>query len=95
METEVVEVWNFNLGEGEKVIASASAFHGEQRAHVPLFDNGKVIFKNVDFTNLAILTSRNATSMSLFILNGMTGQVLFNEFRSGLNLNHGVNLAYD
>ena len=49
----------------------------------------------MDFTNLAVLTSKNATSMSLYIVNGMTGQVLFNEYRSGLNLNHPVNLAYD
>lgn len=92
---DVVEVWNFNLDEGEKIIATASAYVGDQLSHIPLVDNGKVIFKNVDFTNLAILTSKNATSMSLFILNGMTGQVHFNEYRSGLNLNHPVNLAYD
>jgi hypothetical protein len=33
--------------------------------------------------------------MSLYIINGMTGQVQFNEYRSGLNLNHPVNLVYD
>ncbi len=92
---DVVEMWNFNLDEGEKIIATAAAYKSEQSTHIPLIDNGKVIFKNVDFTNLVILTSKNATSMSLFILNGMTGQVHFNEYRSGLNLNHAVNLAYD
>jgi outer membrane protein assembly factor BamB len=92
---DVVEIWNFNLDEGEKILATASAYKGEHSTHIPLVDNGKVIFKNVDFTNLAILTSKNATSMSLYILNGMTGQVHFNEYRAGLNLNHPVNLAYD
>ena len=95
MDSAVVEIWNFNLDQGERIIATASAYKNEQRSHIPLVDNGKVIFKNVDFTNLAILTSKNATSMSLYILNGMTGQVHFNEYRSGLNLNHPVNLAYD
>lgn len=73
-----MEIWNFNLDEGERVVATASAFRSEQRSHIPLVDNGKVIFKNVDFTNLAVLTSKNATSMSLYVLNGMTGQVHFN-----------------
>jgi len=54
-----------------------------------------VIFKNIDFTNLAVLTNKNATSLSLYILNGKTGQVQFNQYKTGLNLNHAVNLVYD
>lgn len=95
VDDDVVEIWNFNLDDGEKIVATSTAYRGEQSTHIPLIDNGKVIFKNVDYTNLAVLTSKNATSMSLYILNGMTGQVHFNEYRSGLNLNHAVNLAYD
>jgi hypothetical protein len=59
----VVEIWNFYVSSMERIVATASSFNGEDKAHIPLFENDKVIFKNVDFTNLAVLTSKNATNL--------------------------------
>lgn len=73
----------------------ASAFKGDQRAHIPLFDREKVFFKNVDFTNLAILTSFNKTDVALYIVNGRTGKVHFNTFKNSISLNLPINLIYD
>lgn len=72
----------------------ASAFRGDQTSSIPLFDNEKVFFKNVDFTNLAVLTSYNK-AIQLYIINGRTGKVHFNTFKNFTSLNMPINLVYD
>jgi hypothetical protein len=60
-----------------------------------LFDKEKVFFKNVDFTNLAVLTSLNHTNIALYIINGCTGKIQFNQYKNGINAGLPINLVYD
>lgn len=73
----------------------ASAFRGDQRSHIPLFDREKVFFKNVDFTNIAVLTNTNYTNIGLYIINGRTGKVQYNSYKNNINNGLPVNLVYD
>jgi len=72
-----------------------SAFRGDQRARIPLFDKEKVFFKNVDFTNIAVLTSLNHTNLALYIINGRTGKIQFNSYKNNVNTLLPTNLVYD
>lgn len=91
----VAKIWNLRVGGGERVLRTASAFRGDQRSHIPLFDREKVFFKNVDFTNIAVLTSVNQTNLGLYVVNGRTGKVQYNAFKGGVNNGLPVNLVYD
>lgn len=91
----VLKIWNFQTQGSEHIINVASAFRGEQTALIPLFDREKVFFKNVDFTNLAVLTSFNRTDVALYIINGRTGKVHYNSFKNSVNINLPINLVYD
>lgn len=73
---------------------------------MPLVNDKKVVFKNVDFSNLAVLTiedhkkdgqenSKSAYRLHLYLINGLTGTVLFSEYQLGLNPNLPINLVYD
>lgn len=55
-------IWQLNLPSNEEVVAIQSSFTGDQSFKVPLFDDKKVYFKNIDFTNFAVLTRSNNTS---------------------------------
>lgn len=72
----------------------ASAFRGDQTSNIPLFDSSKVFFKNVDFTNLAVLTSYSK-AVALYIINGRTGKIHYNAFKNSTSLNMPINLVYD
>lgn len=74
---------------------TASAFRGHQVSHIPLFDREKVFFKNVDFTNIAILSSLNQTTLGLYIINGRTGKVQYSAYKNDVNNALPVNLVYD
>lgn len=91
----VVRIWNFESRGSESIIRVASAFRGEQTAHIPLFDSEKVFFKNVDFTNLAVLTNFNRTDVALYIINGRTGKIHYNSYKNSISLNMPINLVYD
>lgn len=93
--TSVVKIWNFHTRGEERILKIASAFRGDQRAHIPLFDREKVFFKNVDFTNIAVLSSLNHTNIALYIINGRTGKVQFNSYKNNVNTGLPLNLIYD
>lgn len=93
--SSVSKIWNFNVKGNEKILKVASAFRGDQRSYIPLFDKEKVFFKNVDFTNIAVLTSTNHTNIGLYIVNGRTGKVQFNSYKTNINNGLPVNLVYD
>jgi hypothetical protein len=95
VDNSVIKIWNFQTHGSEQIIKIASAFRGEQTAHIPLFDREKVFFKNVDFTNLAVLTSFNKTDVALYIVNGRTGKVHYNSYKNSISLNMPINLVYD
>jgi hypothetical protein len=92
---QVQPIWNFQLEGSEKVIKTATAFRGHQISHIPLFDREKVFYKNVDFTNIAVLTSLNHTTLGLYIINGRTGKVQYSAFKNSVNNALPVNLVYD
>ena len=91
----VAKVWSFETGEREKILKVASAFRGDQRSHIPLYDREKVFFKNVDFTNLAVVTSLNHTNMGVYAINGRTGKVQFNSYKNNVNMGLPFSIAYD
>lgn len=92
---QVVPIWNFHLQGSERVLQTASAFRGHQISHIPLFDREKVFFKNVDFTNIAVLSSLNQTTLGLYIINGRTGKVQYSAYKNDVNNALPVNLVYD
>ncbi len=91
----VTKIWNFHAKGNENILKIASAFRGDQTANIPLFDNEKVFFKNVDFTNLAVLTNFNRTDVALYIINGRTGKIHYNSFKKSISMNMPINLVYD
>lgn len=95
VDNSIVKIWNFQTRGSENIIKVASAFRGDQTSHIPLFDKEKVFFKNVDFTNLAVLTSFNRTDVALYIINGRTGKINYNTFKNSISLNMPINLIYD
>lgn len=95
VDDSVEKIWNFQTKGSEQIVKVASAFRGDQTSHIPLFDREKVFFKNVDFTNLAVLTSFNRTDVALYIINGRTGKVHYNSFKNSISLNMPINLVYD
>lgn len=40
----------------ETIIKSTPVYKGQPKANLPLVNDKKVLFKNVDFSNLAVLT---------------------------------------
>lgn len=54
-----------------------------------------MFFKNVDFTNIAILTNTNQTNLGLYVINGRTGKVQYNAYKANVNNGLPVNLVYD
>lgn len=88
-------IWQLNLPSNEEVVAIQSSFTGDQSFKVPLFDDKKVYFKNIDFTNFAVLTRSNNTNLNLYIVNGANGHILFNKYRRNVEFSNSINLAYD
>ena len=85
---------------------ATSSYSGQPEANLPLVNDKKVLFKNVDFSNLAVLTiedyKREGSEsgkflhrLHLYIINGLTGTVLFSQYQTGLNPNLPINLVYD
>jgi hypothetical protein len=52
----VEKTWKLEIPESEKVVATTPVYRGQAQSHLPLVNDKKVLFKNVDFSNLAILT---------------------------------------
>lgn len=49
----------------------------------------------MDFTNIAFVTSLNHTNLALYIVNGRTGKVQFNAYKSNVNMGLPFSLVYD
>jgi hypothetical protein len=69
-----------------------SAYHGQSHSLLPISNDKKAIFKNVDFSNLAVVATqtKDASSSSgkllLFIINAITGSVLLTEYQTEVNI---------
>lgn len=64
-------------------------------SRLPLFDEKKVFYKNIDFTNFAFVTKSSNTTLNLYVVNGANGHILFNKFKKNVDFTNYVNLAYD
>lgn len=54
-----------------------SAYHvGEENPRVAIWDDKKVIFKLIDQSNFAVLTS-DGDKLKLFIINAKTGKIIY------------------
>lgn len=51
-----MQTWSMEIPSSEKIISTAAAYRGQPEANLPLTNDKKVLFKNVDFSNLAVLT---------------------------------------
>lgn len=56
MGDEVRQTWNLEIPRNQKLISTSAVYKGQPQSHLPLINDKRVLFKNVDFTNLAILT---------------------------------------
>jgi hypothetical protein len=95
-------LWEIQIPAGEEIVSIKSSFRNDQLSRLPLYDDKKVYFKNIDFTNFAIVTKSQNTSklfidsaLNLCIVNAGNGHILFNKFRKNIDFGNYVNLAYD
>ena len=102
---QLVKTWTLEIPDTEKFLKSTQVYRGQPEANLPISNDKRVLFKNVDFSNIAILTtetllmehSENKTyeRVHLYLINGVTGNLLFHKFQSYLNPNLPINLVYD
>lgn len=101
---QLVKTWSLKIPESEKLVKSTSVYRGQPEANLPISNDKRVLFKNVDFSNLAILTTQEVPMengkqtyhrLHLYIINGQTGLVQFHEYQSHLNPRLPVNLMFD
>ena len=99
-----MKTWSLKIPESEKLVKSTSVYRGQPEANLPISNDKRVLFKNVDFSNLAILTTQEVPMengkqtyhrLHLYIINGQTGLVQFHEYQSHLNPRLPVNLMFD
>lgn len=92
--------------QSENIIKSTSAYKGQPSANLPLVNDKKVLFKNVDFSNLAVLTLekyehqtqegvKTGHRLHVYMINGLTGTIQFSQYQTGVNPNLPVSIVYD
>lgn len=73
--TKLENIWVINIK--DKVLKIRSSYHGgEENPRVAIWDDKKVIFKLIDHSNFALLTS-DEDKLKLYIINGKTGKIIF------------------
>ena len=92
--------WTFILPSNQKLLKVSSSYNGETKSLLPIPNDKRVIFKNVDFSNLAILSiyeQENAKSdkLHLFLVNGLTGNVEFSEYQTDIAASLPIDMVYD
>jgi hypothetical protein len=94
-----IKTWNIQLTAQEEVIDIDTAYHSADQPQLAIYDDKKVIFKHIDFTNLAMITkitdASSVNSLNLYIINGKTGRVLFNSYQLDVEFDLPITLAYD
>lgn len=56
MNENLIQTWSMEIPQTEIIINTTAAYRGQPEANLPLNNDKKVLFKNVDFSNLAVLT---------------------------------------
>lgn len=55
------------IPEEEEIVSLRTSFRNQQ-AKLPLYDEQKVYYKNIDFTNFAVITKSQNTSKGIMLL---------------------------
>ena len=78
--SSLAQTWTFTLPSDHQLLQVSSAYNGESQSLLPIANDRRVILKNVDFSNLAVLSLQEGkvAKLHLFLLNGRTGHVEFN-----------------
>lgn len=72
---KLFNIWKINIA--DKILLIRSSYHvGEENPRVAIWDDKKVIYKLIDFSNFAVLTS-DGDKLKLYIVNAKTGKILF------------------
>ena len=100
MGSALTPTWTFILPSNQKLLKVSSSYNGETKSLLPIPNDKRVIFKNVDFSNLAILSiyeQENAKSdkLHLFLVNGLTGNVEFSEYQTDIAASLPIDMVYD
>lgn len=102
-------VWNFVfpkevipndlLNHKETLFRTANwAYDHEESSFTGIIpEDMKVIYKFVDSNNFAVLTksTQGGDHLNLYIINGITGRILFTESQQHVDFTHPVNLVFD
>ncbi|CAK90865.1 unnamed protein product (macronuclear) [Paramecium tetraurelia] len=87
------KIWTITIK--EKILLIRSSYQiGQSDPKVANQDDGKVIFKIIDYAYFAILTS-DEDSLKLYIVNAKTGKVLFQDVQNEVDLDQYINLVFD
>ena len=72
-------LWNFKIGSTEEVLKIRSSYSkGEDNPRIALWDDLRVLFKVIDFSNFAVITKDNEKGyLNLYIINAKSGKLLF------------------
>ncbi|CAD8149012.1 unnamed protein product [Paramecium pentaurelia] len=90
---QLVKIWTINMR--DKIILIRSSYqYGQDNPRVANWDDRNVIFKLIDHTNFAILTT-DEDSLKLYIVNAKTGKILFQGIQNEADLNQQINLVFD
>ncbi|CAD8133843.1 unnamed protein product [Paramecium octaurelia] len=90
---ELVNLWTINMK--DEILIIRSSYHvGEENPRVAIWDDRKVIYKLIDHSNFAILTS-DGDKLKLFIINAKTGKIIYQSVQSEADFNQPINLVFD
>ncbi|CAD8141709.1 unnamed protein product [Paramecium octaurelia] len=90
---QLEKIWTLTIKEKILLIRSSSQI-GQGDPKVANWDDGKVIFKLIDYKNFAILTSEE-DSLKLQIVNAKSGKILFQGVQNEVDLDQYINLVFD
>ncbi|CAD8050678.1 unnamed protein product [Paramecium sonneborni] len=90
---QLVNIWTINVK--DEILIIRSSYHvGEENPRVAIWDDRKVIYKLIDQSNFAVLTS-DGDKLKLFIINAKTGKIIFQSVQSEADFNQPINLVFD
>ncbi|CAD8052428.1 unnamed protein product [Paramecium sonneborni] len=93
IDKNLVNIWSIYIKEKIQMIRSSYEF-GQENGKIAIWDDRKVIYKLIDHSNFAILTS-DEDSLKLYILNAKTGKVIFQSVQNEADLEQPINLVFD
>ncbi|CAD8049437.1 unnamed protein product [Paramecium sonneborni] len=90
---QLVNIWTINVK--DQILIIRSSYHvGEETPRVAIWDDRKVIYKLIDQSNFAVLTS-DGDKLKLFIINAKTGKIIYQSVQSEADFSQPINLVFD